>query len=344
MEHFQHKNIWFYDDDYPSTLSEVEIIDPLGVICNFFNQYTLTHAKRYLWHSIKYNLVDITAPTKELRPQYHRFLIDTERLVDAAWLLRTSSPNEKLNGPDQFSKDYLKGIRDQDLISLLSQAQISFPLKAVNEFFKYDSLCRWKTCFLERLRKTIVSPSYDLFFDPHSLEEFIKFSKLTKLLEGLFLLLNKYGYDLEHSKHFAHENWCSGKPADLTNWLSEYVKQNDYCISLQHFANICHAHRFHHDWNGYNTYKIFNSYETVLKVTHAVLEVLSNPPSGNLTPAIQKAAKPFKNWSLGRVTSFVSELLLTSRTFSKGYKRYVPPQKEIELVTRLIYLAHEIQR
>lgn len=154
MEHFQHKNIWFYDDDYPSTLSEVEMNDPLGVICNFFNQYTLTQAKRYLWHSIRYNLTDITAPTKELRPKYHRFLLDTERLMDAAWLLRMSALKEKVIRPDQFSTDYLKSVRNQDLISFLGQAEVSRPQKVLNEFFNYDCLCRWKTCFLESLRKS----------------------------------------------------------------------------------------------------------------------------------------------------------------------------------------------
>lgn len=341
MEYIQHKNIWFYEDDYPSTLSEAEMNDPLEVIFNFFNQYSLTHAKRYLWQSIKYNLMDINVPTKELRPKYHRFLIEAARLVDAAWLIRKSVPKEEVFGPHQFSKDYLKRIRDQDLISFLSYSELLRPQKVLSEFFNYDPLCVWKKSFLERLRKTIVSPSYDLFFDPHSLEEFIKFHKLTKLMEGLVPFLGRYGYNLEPSKHFNHEHWYSEKPADLSNWLRTYVTQNNYCVSLQHFANICYAHRFHHEWNGYNTYTIFNSYEVVLKVTHAVLEALSESPPGKLTPAIQKAAKPFKNWSAGRVTRLVSELLLTSRTFETAYKRYVPPQKEIELVTRLIYLAHK---
>lgn len=342
MINLQQKNVWFYNDDYPSTLTSAEMNDPLAMISQFFQTYSLPQAKRYLGQAIKYTLTDISTPANELRPTFYRFIIEIERIVDSAWVLQKSLPTKKTFGPDQFSKDYLTRIQNEDFISFLNGSEISNPSKAIHDFFNYASLCSWKKSCLEDMRKTIVDSSYGLYFDSHSLADFVGFSKLSKLLEGLFLLLDRFGYYLDHKTHREHNNWCTGQSEDFINWLGEYVKKNATHVSLQHFANICYAHRFHHDWNGYNTYKIFESYENVLQVTHAAIHVINRNEVSNSTADTKKNMDRFKTWSPGRITRFVSNLLITSRTFERSYKRYIPPQKEIDLLTQLIYLAHKI--
>lgn len=341
MYSLEQKNVWIYEEDYPSTLSGIEMSNPLDIIYMFYRTWSLPQAKLYLWQAVKYNLTDISTPSKELRPKYHRFLIEIERLVDAAWIVYMTH-SKKAIGTNRFSKDYLKSIQNDDFISFLSTTELSNPNAAIRDFFEFDSLCDWKKCFLEKIRKAIVNPSYDLFFSCNTLTEFVRFSKLSKLLEGLFLLLDQYGYHLDHSEHNVGKNWFTGVLPEVIIEKIEHFKSDDLHVNLQHFANICYAHRFHHEWNGYNTYRVFESYENVLEVTHTVIHLLNKPSSKNKRENIQKIRRLFNNWSPGRITRFVSKLLLTSRTFEWGYKEYISPQKEIDELTRLIYLAHEI--
>lgn len=338
----EQKNVWIYEEDYPSMLSGIEMSNPLDIIYKFYKTYSLPQAKLYLWENVKHNLTDLSPHSKELRPKYHRFLIEIERLVDAAWIVYMTHSRKKPIGANRFSKDYLISIQNNDFISFLRTSELSNPNAAIRDFFEYDSLCSWKKCFIEKIRKAIVDPSYDLFFSCNTLTEFVRFSKLSKLLEGLFLLLDQYGFHLDHSEHNVGQNWFIGVPSEVSNEKNEHFKSDDLHINLQHFANICYAHRFHHDWNGYNTYRVFESYENVLEVTHTVIHLLNKPSSKNKGKNIQKIGRQFKSWSPGRITRFVSKLLLTSRTFEWSYKEYISPQKEIDELTQLIYLAHEI--
>lgn len=344
MKQLATQNICIYHEDYPSTLDKNELLDPYRVIDGFFRTYSLLQAKQYLWEAMKFNLVDINTPTVEMRPLYYRFLLNLEKVVDAAWMLKEYNHFQSVNGSDVLSKEVLKRWRDDDLLSFLTPYESANPKKVITDFFSYQSLCRWKISYLDNLRKTILEPMYFLLFGNDTLEEFVKFTKFSKLLEGLFLMRVPKEYVSNCATPLAAKKWNDCPHIHTNGWLKEYATQNESFTSVQHFANICYAHRFHHEWNNYNVHKIFESYEIVLKITHSIIQILSKYPVNELPNDVQKIVKKHKIWPAGRITRFVSGLLLTSRTFSKGYQPYTPPQNEMDYITRLIYLAYEIPR
>src|SRR5690606_2075272 len=128
----------------------------------------------------------------------------------------------------------------------------------------------------------------------------VKFSKVSKLLEGLFLIRVQNGYTINCLTEFDIEGWNDNNNVDSNMWLKDYTSQNDSFTSVQHSANICYAHRFHHEWNNYNIHKIFENYETILKLTHATIDVLDTYPVSSLPKHGQKIVRQCKSWSTGR--------------------------------------------
>lgn len=344
MKQTQLNNIIISHEDYPSSLNKNELLDPFSVIEDFFGTYSLFHAKQYLWESIKYNLVDINTVTVEMRPVYYKFLLNLERVIDASWLLNQYNSIQELTIVHPLSKKMLKTWRDDNFISFLNPYECTNLTRVVTNFFSYQPLCEWKTIYLESLRKTILEPKYFMFLDCNTLKAFLDFNKFSKLLESLFLLQAQYSKKSNSHSALTIKKLNYDHQMVIKEWLIDYMNQNKVLDNLQHFVNICHAQRFIHVWKDYNVYKIFESYEIIEKITLSTTTFLNTESISTLPISIQQKVKKTKTWTPGRSTRFLRGLLLNSRTFSKRYKAYVSPRKEIDYITYLIIMAHEISK
>lgn len=339
MNQLSQRTVWINEEDHPSALTPQELAAPIEVLQRFFETYTLPQAKQYLWSVTKYQLIDIDRPTKEMRPIYFQFINSLDKIIDVAWLLDNNYYPKTTYGPKSHSKAQLKTWRNDDFISFLTPYQCNHPAQAINLFFNYDSLCFWKKCRTDEFKKIILDPRYNFFFDSQTLKEFEIFTKLAMLIEALFVYLGHHITQPKVDTKTDETNWLFEPSENPTAWLTNLVNEEEQVNIHQRLANLCYTHRYSHDWNCYNTFILLNDYQTILRLIYTYRLQLFNDTESASSTTLRKLKNQLKNWPIGRITRFLTGLILGSPTFREGYVSYKAPQQEIVLMTQLIHSA-----
>lgn len=328
-------NVWITKQDYPSTLTETEILDPFSVFHNFFSHYSLPEAKKYLWTITKRTASDEPSASADFRFILYRFVSKLQNLIDAAWLL---SNNRQLwaNGQsDRKSEIYLQELMDLGVISFLTQPELKNHKLVLHRFFNTYALSRWKGHCISHLKQVILDPQYYRVYPSLTLTSFQWFSSIAALLEVLFLIKKE-----NESRYEGVQDPQVDKSArideDPVVWLKRYIAHNGHYAIPQSLAFIVYINRYHQEWNSALIANLYNAYECLLKLSHAAAQLLQDKQE---TSTAQPTKNEIKLWPIGKYIRFFTDLILTSRTFNNTYRKYVAPQKGIDHVLKLIQLV-----
>lgn len=328
-------NVWITKQDYPSTLTEAEILDPFSVIHSFFNHYNLPEAKKYLWIVTKRTASNEPSASADFRFILYRFVSKLENLIDAAWVLRMDSKLwVKVQG-ERKSEPCLQELIDLGVISFLTQPELKNQKLVLYRFFNTYALSRWKGHCISHLKQVILDPQYYQVYPSLTLTSFQWFSSIAALLEVLFLIKKE-----NESRYEEVQDPQVDKSArideDPVVWLKTYIAHNGHYAIPQSLAFIVHINRYRHEWDSVSKAKLYSAYECLLKLSHAAVQLLQDKQE---TSTAQSTKNEIKLWPIGKYTRFFSDLILNSPAFDNAYRKYVAPQKEIDHVLKLIQLV-----
>ena len=332
-----HKNVFIYHKDYPNTLQESELNDPMRVIVEFFSTYKLPAVKRDLTLLTKHQLASTVITPVSQRARLYRFMFDLERLADASWMLNQYHLETTERGQEDLPKEYLDIIQDENIICFSNLSESLNPIRGIRYFFRNTTLRRWKNNYLLKLRKSITNPDEDLFFDYSDLDSLAYYIDLIKALESLFLLLLRDGKLPDYKEHLVQKSTSIPSKSELR----KKIKSKDISVYLRDYENMIYGHRFINEWTRYNTLNIFESYENLLKFMRNALQLLSYYSTKKPNTHIDRVAMQYKSWTFQKTTAYFNNLLVTSPAIRR-IPSFWPEQQEIDKFIQFIFLAYRL--
>lgn len=326
--------ISLWQTDYPSSLYPHEYTDPIRVVKQVFDKYTLKQIQIALWNWLPFQMTDEITPTADQRFFLFRLGNQLDRLIDAAWVL-VNQHQEITYQADPNLKDLI----NSDSLSFLSLEEARNPIRTMRKLFKGSKLHRWKTIAVYNRQLALLDPFFWMHGNSMDLREFGEYVNLNTLAEVTYLLAGS----IDNLKTDYHWSLDTSKIANPINWGMGYFKTKEIKGVLNSLAFLYHIKRWSQEWHPSAAFQLMQHYGDLYKLVHLAhyLTINVDIPSQDHNSAriIDALKKKFRKISIGKTARFLTDCISLSWTFREVSERLEPDEKELKHVENILHLT-----
>ncbi|WP_134088682.1 hypothetical protein [Olivibacter sp. XZL3] len=326
--------ISLWQTDYPSSLYPHEYADPIGVIKQVFDQYTLKQIQIALWNWLPFQMTDEIKPTADQRFFLFRLGNQLDRLVDAAWVLVNQYQEITYHADPN-----LKNLINSDTLSFLSLEEARNPIKTMRKLFKGSKLHRWKTIAIYDRQLALLDPFFWMHGNSMYLREFGEYVNLNSLAEAAYQLAGSMD-NLNADYHWSIETTGIDDPI---NWGVGYFKTKEIKDVLNSLAFLYHIKRWSQEWHPSAAFQLMQHYGDLYRLIHLAHYLANNvnipSPDDSSERIIEALKKKFRKFSIGKTARFLTDCISLSWTFREVSERLKPDENELKHVENIIHLT-----
>lgn len=330
--------ISLWQEDYPSSLHPDEFTNPLGIIKQFFDQYTLREVQIALWSWLPFQVTDEIKLTADQRYYLFRLGNQLDRFVDAAWILVNQHPEITYEVDPK-----LRECIESDRLSFLSFGEAKAPVKVIRKLFRNYELHRWKRCTIYDRQQALLDPLFWMSCNSHFLREFAEYVDLNILVESAYLYIGGIG-DLNH-KMADDYHWSlqTTEKSDPLQWGIDYFKTNDAKDVLNSLAFLYHFKRCRQEWHPSAAYRLFQHYGDLYKLVHLAhyltIHIDVHTLDKGSVRIIEALKIKFRKISIGRTSRFITDWIMLSPMFRNLSKRMKSDERRLKHVEDILHLT-----